>query len=812
VGGVPDSPIKFTHSFNGTLVGEFTNSFSTQTINNPSPFDIAVNADQDIFAGCSSQQKVTVQVQTVPVLTISGATNVCQGNSVNLTSNVSGGVQGGELYTWKRLSGTNETTLSDTDSQYTTDNTLLPGSYNYVVSVSQSAKGCASAPVTVSADVVSQPIISIGIAQGASSEICLGGSVKLLANSSGGINCSRQWQSSSNGTDWTSITGATNQEYSASPAVEGSTYYRATIVNCAGSCMAANSNAIEIKVRPDPKITAITASPNQICKGGQSVITVQTNGGGAGNCSINWDWKDNSGNWIGTGTQGNQLAVDNNTPFYGTQTSGVRNYRAMISCTGAGCDADNSTTALTIKEDLTVQVVLQPNSTAVCQNVELKLNGEYMGGVDNCTKLTWEKAVGDGPFVQQPVSNPQNSHTVNTSIPGSYRYRVIAECNESGCETSTSTPVNVRIKPNIPVLAGWPQQDPPLCEGVQSYTLDARPVDQYNNLTYKWSSRTNSSMNWQNSAVSTGTFNTGNIDEDTQYRVNIETECGAVEKQITIRVVPQPDTKILDGPSNVCTDQTAFYRIQSPVSLIDDQAAIQWSIVPATGGIVVDSFNHNAGVVIKWVKQGTYLLKVKHTRENCTGEDQLQVTVINPGGTKLIASPIHHYSFNNLLIHTDTTASCYQWYRYDKLNNKTEVIPDEQYQAYAASVDYNPVRYKYFAKAWIGNCDNEPSCAVVSYEVEDKDNFSPDTYNKLSVYPNPNNGYFNIQASDMPQNVVVSVTDINGRKVYEETVDCQGGLLFRTISIQEPSGIYLVTVRDFNQPGYQKSLRFVIAN
>jgi hypothetical protein len=319
-------------------------------------------------------------------------------------------------------------------------------------------------------------------------------------------------------------------------------------------------------------------------------------------------------------------------------------------------------------------------------------------------------------------------------------------------------------------------------------------------------------MNWQNIAVSSGTFNTGLITKETQYKVIVKTECGSTEKQITVRILPQPDTKILDGPSNVCTGQTAFYRIQSPVSLIDDQADIQWSIVPSTGGVVVDSFNHNAGVVIKWEKQGTYLLKAKHTRENCTGEDQIQVTVINPGGTKLIASPIHHYAFNNLLIHTDSSASCYQWYRYDRLNNATEIIAGEQYQAYAASAEYDPVRYAYFAKAWIGNCENEPSCAVVSYEVEDKDGFSPDTYNELSVYPNPNNGYFNIQASDMPQNVVVSVTDINGRKVYEETVDCPGGLLLRTVSIQEPSAVYLLTVRNFNQPGYQRSLRFVIAN
>jgi hypothetical protein len=139
MGGVPGNPIKYTHSFNGTLAGEFTNSFTTQMIVNPGPIYIKVEADQDIFIGdgCTSQQLVTVQVSTDPVLTISGATNVCQGNSVNLTSSVTGGVQGGELYTWKRLSGTNETTLSDTDSQYTTDNTLLPGSYNYVVSVSQ---------------------------------------------------------------------------------------------------------------------------------------------------------------------------------------------------------------------------------------------------------------------------------------------------------------------------------------------------------------------------------------------------------------------------------------------------------------------------------------------------------------------------------------------------------------------------------------------------------------------------------------------------------------------------------------------------
>ena len=126
----------------------------------------------------SSNVSGVLTVVADPSITISGNANVCVGGSVTLTANVSGGSGTVTTYQWRR-NGTNVGTNSAT---YTTDNGLAAGTYNYDVIVTQSASGCTNTATAVAANVVADPSITIS----GNANVCVGGSVTLTANVSGG--------------------------------------------------------------------------------------------------------------------------------------------------------------------------------------------------------------------------------------------------------------------------------------------------------------------------------------------------------------------------------------------------------------------------------------------------------------------------------------------------------------------------------------------------------------------------------------------------------------------------------------------------
>ena len=72
--------------------------------------------------------------------------------------------------------------MGTNSATYATDNGLAAGTYNYDVIVTQSASGCTNTATAVAANVVADPSITIS----GNAEVCVGGSVTLTANVSGG--------------------------------------------------------------------------------------------------------------------------------------------------------------------------------------------------------------------------------------------------------------------------------------------------------------------------------------------------------------------------------------------------------------------------------------------------------------------------------------------------------------------------------------------------------------------------------------------------------------------------------------------------
>ena len=165
---------------------------------------------------------------------------------------------------------------------------------------------------------------------GASSTVCSGGgaSFSSISDAAGGFDGSLnyQWQSSSNGTSWSNIAGATGSTYAVSN-LTSTTYFRRMASDCKNT--AGYSNTVTVTVTADPSVTITTSSPNgAICVGGTTALTANISGG-TGSYTLQWQYQDNAGNWLNTGSGALSM---NASP------SQTRDYRILVS-NNLGCDA-----------------------------------------------------------------------------------------------------------------------------------------------------------------------------------------------------------------------------------------------------------------------------------------------------------------------------------------------------------------------------------------------------------------------------------------------------------------------------------------
>jgi uncharacterized repeat protein (TIGR01451 family) len=157
--------------------------------------------------------------------------------------------------------------------------------------------------------------------------ICQGGSVNLTSTIGGAVGTTTyQWQTSSNGTTWVNIGGATASSYSAI-GLTTNTYYRIQVTQN-GGCLVSSSGLL-ITVIADPIIT-ISVPSSSVCTDGSVVLTATTTGG-TGTCTLQWQSSPN-----GTSSWSN-IPGATGTTYTSPNLNTASFYKAIYTCDGSGC-------------------------------------------------------------------------------------------------------------------------------------------------------------------------------------------------------------------------------------------------------------------------------------------------------------------------------------------------------------------------------------------------------------------------------------------------------------------------------------------
>jgi gliding motility-associated-like protein len=344
-------------------------------------------------------------------------------NGTHTSTYVSGGYCGRNSVSWSTGATTNSITVTPT--QTTT----------YYVTVSDGITTCTDS-IRVNIATVDTSIVALDPPR-----VCTNsGQVRIQ----GGISSTYQWQSSTNGINFTNIVGATSRIYTAT----ATGYYRVKVtntINCLDS-----SRAIQVTLNPQPVVN-FTANSTSQCINGNSFIFTNTTSIGSGTITYLWKFGD-----------GNTATTTNATHSYATSGS----YTVwLIATSNNGC-IDSTSRVVTIN--------VKPNPDFTINNSGQCLQGNSFtftntSGISSGT-LTYLWNFGNG--VTATTLNASHSYTVA----GNYQVKLIVTSN-NGCVDSIIKPITVYAQPTGSISI---PSSTIICQG-SSVTLTAAGGN-----TYQW--------------------------------------------------------------------------------------------------------------------------------------------------------------------------------------------------------------------------------------------------------------------------------------------------------------------------------------
>jgi large repetitive protein len=549
-------------------------------------------------AGCTAQVSASVQINALPVATVtaSGVTTFCAGGSVTLSA------PAGMTYAWS----TGESTQSIV--------VITSGSYPVTIT---DANGCSasSAPVVVTVNAL--PAVSI--ASVGSTTFCAGGSVTLIAplNSS----YTYAWNNGAG-----AIAGASNNTY-----VATTTGSYALTVTDANGCTSPSA-AIPVTVNVLPVVTATANGATTFCAGGTVTLTatgattyVWSNGSTAPSITVG-----TSGNYDVTGTTlegcsttSNSIAVVVNAlPTASISTSGstacLGSSVTLTAAGGATYAWSNNSTNATINVSAANTYTVTVTSAVGCSStasetvvfnanpaVVISANGPTVFCAGGSLTLT---ATGGSNYVWS-----NGDQGASTTVNQSGNYYVIVT-NAAGCTTQSSV-VSVTVN-NNPVVAAITGANA-VCEGGTMLLTSATQGG-------VWSAANNFIANVDAAGHVTG-LNAGST--TVTYTVTVNGCTASTSAQVSVLNNPVTPTITASGTTTLCPGGTV-------VLFASNAANYQWSNGPTTPFIVAN-------------QSGSYTVSVTGTN-GCSATSLPIEVFIGDNTAPVISAPLNVTTTPNL--------------------------------------------------------------------------------------------------------------------------------------------------------------------
>ena len=426
--------------------------------------------------------------------------------------------------TWSNINGATSTTYSP--STITVGTTY----FRCVVTSTDSGQSKTSTSATAAVAVNTTPIATIS-QQPQSASVFVGStsSVSVVAS---GNSLAYQWYSSSDGTNFASITGATSSSYTYPTSTVGTTYYYCNITNTLNGYSSTTKTSTAVIDVSDVSVPSFNTNPkNQVIYIGDSAQTLTVIASSNAPISYQWYKSSNNSTWIAISGE------TSNSYDPPSSTVGTTYYRAAATATGG------SQTQTAYSQSAKVQIVEASapifsfdlgtiDVTYSSNNAANALDGSATATYGTIT-YQWYRSSDNGINWFQISGETSDRYTPPTAYNGVSLYRVVAtNIVGTSSATATSNAAKITIINNVLSPAEkWAQYlkvikgsfvklarlDFLQPNGSVSYSLDNNPL---NNRSGAFIQSGTLTVNLQNGQRRTATVTLSNLDGEYDYNVN----------------------------------------------------------------------------------------------------------------------------------------------------------------------------------------------------------------------------------------------------------------------------------------------------
>ena len=591
---------------------------------------------------------------------------------------------------------------------------------------------------------------------------------------------SYEWSFSTDNINWINISGNNSPSYNPSLLTD-TTYYRVKYISNSG-CGELFSNASQVIVLPIV-VPGNIVDDQFLCFDSiaDPVFMDTLSFGGDNNFSYQWESSLDGNIW-------NTIIGADSTTYYPGFMNLSTFYRLKVSSTYLPNCIDRYSNFIDVQvyDPLNSGVISSSQDICFSTQPDSLSFSALPSGADGNYTYQWQESQDNAQWLNIPSTDNTNFQPSVLDSTIYYRSLVISDFGCGTVETS-SIPINVNAEFNVGII----NENDTICylEDPSQLFFGLAPFGgNFNNsLQYSYQWQINIGGIWNNIPnASTNTYQPINLNDSTNYRVSVGSDCKTeFSNVVNIVVNPLPDTTSIIGPLIVCENQLNInYSILSPNS----NYRYEW--VNSDGQII--GTNQSQNLLIDWTTNiessnlGLYI-SVYETGCEIFIDTLIEISDdLAPNITQIIQKPN-----TSILICDDTTASIYyQWGLTNIITGIETIFLDDtlRYNEYDNTID--TINSHYWVETSF-NYINGNSCITRSYFNAPEDPLTTNYINisNINFYPNPTNNYIYWDLFVLDN---ISICDIKGSK-QNISIDFSSKMI--DVSNLSP-GIYFISCKN----------------